>query len=60
MAGRTKVKVVYAGPNAKGDPRTLSVTPEEAERLVKHGNYKLLKRKTTATTTTTEKEADNG
>ena len=44
------VKVTYIGPNADSDPRTLSVSPDEAERLVKTGLYKMKPVKKSTTT----------
>jgi hypothetical protein len=59
-----KIKVQYEGPGSEDDPRTLTVTEAEADRLTKRGYVRVTKSKTTALTTagkpTKKKEASNG
>ena len=56
------VKVRYEGQGSGDDPRVLTVTKAEADRLVKRGYVRVTKPKTTLTTASKpkKKEESNG
>ncbi len=52
------VRVRYSGPNSKGDPRTIDVSPDEAERLEATGLW--TQKKASAKPATAAPETDSG